>query len=94
MAIYGSEGHTDIRKELLGRSELDIKSDKEVVKFVGEIDKVLKACSGIAKKVFGYHKAKYNDKNVAKKILQSQKERKICRAKKIIILLKRKICWI
>ena len=94
MAIYGSEGHTDIRKELLERSELDIKSDKEVVKFVGVIEKVLKAWSGIAKKVFGYHKAKHNDKNVAKKSLQSQKERKICKAKKIIIILKRKICWI
>ena len=72
MAIYGSEGHTDIRKELLERSELDIKSDKEVVKFVGVIEKVLEAWSGIAKKVFGYHKA----------IMIKMWQRKVCRAKK------------
>ena len=70
---------SDIRKELLGWSELDTKSDKEVVKFVEEKEMALKAWSGSSAKgsnvggLSGYRRGKKNDNDPAKKRLLAMK---------------------
>ena len=70
---------SEIRKELLGWSELDAKSDKEVVRFVEEKEMALKALSGsdsAGSKVgglSGYRKSKRNDNETTKKKLLALK---------------------
>ena len=70
---------SDIRKDLLGWSELDTKSDKEVVKFVEEKEMALKAWSGSSSKgsnvggLSGYRKNKKNENDPTRKTLLNQK---------------------
>ena len=68
---------SEIKKELLGWSELDAKSDKEVARFVEEKEMALKALSGIESTgskvggLSGYRKSKRNDNETKKDIAPS-----------------------